>query len=152
MTGAIAFVMTISTIATYIIQKTLLEPFNLQFLQTITFILIITFLIQITGMILKKVSKPLYQILGVYLPMMTTNCVILGVALLVVQKEYNLLESVVFAISTAIGYGLVLILFAGIREQLNLVNLPKSMEGLPAALITAGILAMAFMGFVGIVR
>jgi len=101
---------------------------------------------------LKKVSPALYQALGVYLPLITTNCVILGVALLVIKKDFNLVESVVFAISTALGFGLALILFAGIREQLNMVKLPKSMEGIPAALITAGLLAMAFMGFSGIVK
>jgi len=148
MTGAVAFVLTITTIVTYIVQKTVLVPFHLEFLRTITYILIIAVLVQLMDSIIKKVSPALYQLLGVYLPLITTNCVILGVALLVVKKEFNLLESVVFAISTSIGFGLVLIIFAGIREQLNMVKLPESMEGAPAALITAGLLAMAFMGFV----
>jgi len=148
MTGAVAFVLTITTIVTYIVQKTVLVPFHLEFLRTITYILIIALLVQLMDSIIKKVSPALYQLLGVYLPLITTNCVILGVALLVVKKEFNLLESVVFAISTSIGFGLVLIIFAGIREQLNMVKLPESMEGAPAALITAGLLAMAFMGFV----
>ena len=152
MTGAVAFVMTITTIFTYIIRKTVLDPFHLQFLQTITFILIIVVLVQLIDIILKKVSPALYQALGVYLPVITTNCVILGVALLVVKNEFNLVESVVFAISTAIGFGLVIILFAGIREQLSMVKLPKNMEGIPTALITAGLLAMAFMGFAGLVK
>jgi len=152
MTGAVAFVMTIATIFTYVIQKTVLDPYHIQFLQTITYILIIAALVQLVEIMLKKVSPALYQALGVYLPLITTNCVILGVALLVVKKDFNLLESVVYAISTAIGFGLALILFAGIREQLNMVKLPKSMEGIPAALITAGLLAMAFMGFSGIVK
>ena len=152
MTGAVAFVMTIATIFTYIIEKTVLDPFQLQFLQTITFILIIAALVQLVEIILKKVSPALYQALGVYLPLITTNCVILGVALLVIKKDFNLVESVVFAFSTAIGFGLALILFAGIREQLYMVKLPKSMEGTPAALITAGLLAMAFLGFAGIVK
>lgn len=152
MTGAVAFVMTVATIFTYVIQKAVLVPFNIQFLQTITFVLIIAALVQLVEIMLKKVSPVLYQTLGVYLPLITTNCVILGVALLAVKKDLNLVESVVFAISTAIGFGLALILFAGIREQLNMVKLPKSMDGIPAALITAGLLAMAFMGFSGIVK
>ena len=152
MTGAVAFVMTITTVFTYIIRKTVLEPFHFQFLQTMTFILIIVVLVQLIEIILKKVSPALYQTLGIYLPVITTNCVILGVALLVVKNNFNLVESVVFAISTAIGFGLVIILFAGIREQLSMVKLPKNMEGIPTALITAGLLAMAFMGFAGLVK
>lgn len=152
MSGAVAFVMTISTIITYIIQKTVLEPFNIGFLQTITFILIIAALVQMVEIILKKVSPALYQALGVFLPLITTNCTILGVAIMVIQKDFNLLESVVFAISTALGFGLALVLFAGIREQLSLIKLPKGMEGTPISLVTAGLLAMAFMGFAGIVK
>ena len=152
MTGAVAFVMTVATIFTYVIQKAVLVPFNIQFLQTITFVLIIAALVQLVEIMLKKVSPVLYHTLGVYLPLITTNCVILGVALLAVKKDLNLVASVVFAISTAIGFGLALILFAGIREQLNMVKLPKSMDGIPTALITAGLLAMAFMGFSGIVK
>jgi len=152
MSGAVAFVMTLSTLITYIIQKTVLEPFNIEFLRTITFILIIAALVQMVEIILKKVSPSLYQALGVFLPLITTNCTILGVAILVIQKDLNMLESVVFAISTAIGFGLALVLFAGIREQLSLVKLPKGMEGTPISLLTAGLLAMAFMGFAGIVK
>ena len=152
MSGAVAFVMTIATIITYIIQKTVLEPFNIGFLQTITFILIIAALVQMVEIILKKVSPALYQALGVFLPLITTNCAILGVAIMVIQKDFNLLESVVFAISTAIGFGLALVLFAGIREQLSLIKLPKGMEGTPISLVTAGLLAMAFMGFAGILK
>ncbi len=152
MSGAVAFVMTIATIFTYIIQKTVLEPFNIGFLQTITFILIIAALVQLVEIILKKVSPALYQALGVFLPLITTNCTILGVAIMVIQKDFNLLESVVFAISTALGFGLALILFAGIREQLSMAKLPKGMEGTPISLLTAGLLAMAFMGFAGIVK
>jgi len=151
MSGAVAFVMTIATIFTYIIQKTVLDPFHIQFLQTITFILIIAALVQLVEIIMKKISPALYQALGVFLPLITTNCTILGVALLVIKKDFNLLESVVFAISTAIGFGLALILFAGIREQLSMVKLPKGMEGTSISLLTAGLLAMAFMGFAGIV-
>lgn len=151
MAGAIAFVMTIATIFTYVIQKMVLDPFQIGFLQTIVFILIIAVLVQLVEIILKKISPVLYQALGVFLPLITTNCTILGVAIMVVQKDYNLLEGIIFAISTAIGFGLALILFAGIREQLSLVKVPKGMEGTPIALITAGLLAMAFMGFSGIV-
>ena len=151
MSGAVAFVMTIATIITYIIQKTVLAPFNIGFLQTITFILIIAALVQMVEIILKKVSPALYQALGVFLPLITTNCTILGVAIMVIQKDFNLLESVVFAISTALGFGLALVLFAGIREQLSLIKLPKGMEGTPISLVTAGLLAMAFMGFAGLV-
>ena len=152
MTGAVAFVMTIATIITYIVQKTILEPFEITFLQTITFILIIAALVQIVEIVLKKISPALYQALGVFLPLTTTNCAILGVAILFTQKDMNLIQSVVYAISTAIGFGLALVLFAGIREQLSMVKLPKGMEGTSIALITAGLLAMAFMGFAGIVK
>ena len=152
MAGAVAFVMTIATVVTFIVQKTILEPLEITFLQTITFILIIAALVQIVEIVLKKTSPALYQALGVYLPLITTNCAILGVAILVTQKDMNLLESVVFAISTAIGFGLALVLFAGIREQLSMTKLPKGMEGTSIALITAGLMAMAFMGFAGIVK
>ena len=152
MSGAVAFVMTLATIITYLIQKMVLVPFHIQFLQTITFILVIAALVQLVEIILKKVSHALYQALGVFLPLITTNCAILGAALLVIKKNFNLIESVTFAISSAIGFGLAMILFASIREQLNMVKLPKGMEGIPAALITAGLLAMAFMGFAGIVK
>lgn len=151
MSGAVAFVMTIATIVTFLLQKYALEPLGIEYLQTISFILVIAFLVQLVEIVLKKVSPVLYQALGVFLPLITTNCTILGVAIMVIQKNFTLLESVVFAISTAIGFGLALILFAGIREQLSMVKLPKSMEGTPIALIAAGILAMAFMGFSGIV-
>lgn len=152
MSGAVAFVMTIATVFTFIIQKMVLDRFEIGFLQTITFILIIASLVQLVEIILKKVSPALYQALGVFLPLITTNCAILGVAIMTIQKDMNLLESVVFAISTAIGFGLALVLFAGLREQLSMVKLPKAMHGIPVALLTAGLLAMAFMGFAGIVK
>ena len=120
-------------------------------MQTITFILVIAALVQMVEIILKKVSPSLYQALGVFLPLITTNCAVLGVAILVIQKEFNLLESVVYAGSIAIGFGFALTIFAGIREHLELVDIPKGMRGLPIALITASILAMAFMGFSGMV-
>ena len=129
MGAAVTFVLTIATIVTFLVQKYILDAFGLG----------------------KKVSPALYQALGVFLPLITTNCCILGVAILVIQKEYNLLESVVYAISTAIGFALALIIFAGIREQLAMTHVPEGMKGTPIALITAGLLAMAFMGFSGIV-
>ena len=150
MGAAVTFVLTIATIVTFLLQKGILEPFGLQYLQTITFILVIASLVQMVEIIIKKVSPPLYQALGVFLPLITTNCVILGVAILVIQKEYTLVSSIVYAVATAIGYALALIIFSTIREQLALTRVPKSMQGVPIALITAGILAMAFMGFSGI--
>ncbi|HOF92567.1 MAG TPA: electron transport complex subunit RsxA [Bacteroidales bacterium] len=152
MSGGVAFVLTLSTLITWLIFRYLLEPFELAFLQTISFILVIAALVQLVEIIIKKISQPLYQALGVYLPLISTNCAILGVAILVIQKEYNLLESVVFAFSTAIGFGLALVLFAGIREQLSRTKIPKGMQGTPIALLVAGLLAMAFMGFSGIVK
>lgn len=151
MTGAVAFVMILATIVTYLIQNYILDQFGLGYLQTIVFILIIAALVQMVEIMLKKVSPPLYQALGIFLPLITTNCAILGVAILTIQKEFNLLEGVVYAISNAIGFGLALIIFAGIREHLDLQNVPKGLKGTPIALITAGILAMAFMGFSGLV-
>ena len=151
MTGAVTFVMILATIVTYLIQTLILVPNEIEFMQTIVFILIIAALVQMVEIILKKVSPALYQALGVFLPLITTNCAVLGVAILVIQKNYNLLESVVFAASTALGFGLALVIFAGIREQLELMDIPKGMKGSPIALITAGLLAMAFMGFSGIV-
>ena len=151
MTGALTFVMILSTLVTFIIQKSVLDPFGIGFMQTITFILVIAALVQMVEIILKKVSPSLYQALGVFLPLITTNCAVLGVAIQVIQKEFTLLESLVYAGSIAIGFGLALTIFAGIREQMELIDIPKGMKGLPIALITAGILAMAFMGFSGIV-
>ena len=150
MGAAVTFVMLLSTIVTYLLQAYLLTPFGLGYMQTIVFILVIAALVQMLEIILKKVSPSLYQALGVFLPLITTNCAILGVAILVIQKEYTLVESVVYAVSTAIGFTLSLTLFAGIREQLQLNDTPKAMQGIPIALITAGLLALAFMGFSGV--
>ena len=150
MSGAVAFVMTIATIFTYLVMKLVLEPFGLQFLQTISYILIIAFLVQMVEIILKKVSPVLYQALGVFLPLITTNCAILGVALLVIQKDLNLLESVVYAISTAIGFGLALVLFAGIRERIEGADVPTYFKGTAIALVTGGLMSLAFMGFAGL--
>lgn len=150
MSAAVAFVLTLATIVTYLIQKFVLDAFELQYLQTITFILVIASLVQMLEIVLKKVSPSLYQALGVFLPLITTNCAVLGVAILVIQKDYDLLTGVVYAFATALGFGLALVLFAGIREQMSLVNIPKGMRGTPIALIVAGLLAMAFMGFSGV--
>ncbi|MDR0422346.1 MAG: electron transport complex subunit RsxA [Proteiniphilum sp.] len=147
---AVTFVLTIATIVTFLLQKGILEPFGLGYLQTISFILVIAALVQMVEIVLKKISPALYQALGVFLPLITTNCVILGVAILVIQKDYNLMQSVIYAVSTAIGYAMALIIFSSIREQLALTRVPAAMKGIPLALITAGIMAMAFMGFSGI--
>lgn len=152
MSAAVAFVLTLSTIVTFLIQKYVLDAFGLGYLQTITFILVIAALVQMVEIVLKKVSHALYQALGVFLPLITTNCCVLGVAILVIQKEFDLLTGVVYAFSTALGFGLALTVFAGIREQLALANVPKGMQGVPVTLITAGLLAMAFMGFSGVVK
>jgi electron transport complex protein RnfA len=151
MTGAVTFVMVIATIVTYFIQELILERFGISFLQTISFILVIASLVQLVEIVLKKVSPPLYQALGVFLPLITTNCAILGVAIMTVNNNYNLTEAVVFSGASALGFGLALVTFAGIREQLDLVNVPKGMQGAPIALVVAGLLAMAFMGFAGMV-
>ena len=148
--AAVAFVLVIATIVTYLIQKFVLDAFGLQYLQTIAFILVIAALVQMVEIVLKKVSPALYQALGVFLPLITTNCCILGVAILVIQNDFDLLTGVIYAFATAIGFALAMILFAGIREQLSLVNIPKGMDGMAIALVTAGLLAMAFMGFSGV--
>jgi len=152
MAGAVAFVLVLATIVTYLANACILVPFGLEYLRTITFILIIAALVQMVEIVLKKVSPALYQALGVFLPLITTNCCILGVAILVIQKDYNLLQSVVYAFSNAIGFGFALVLFAGLREQIEFSETPKAMRGMPIALVTAGILAMAFMGFSGLVK
>lgn len=159
MSAAVTFVLTLATVVTYLLQKFVLVAFNLEFLQTILFILIIAALVQLIEIILKKISPSLYQALGVFLPLITTNCCILGVAILVANGTYKLpvgmeaglLSGTVFAFATALGFALALILFAGMREQLSMNNIPKAMQGTPIALLTAGLLAMAFMGFSGVV-
>ncbi len=152
MGAAVTFVMTIATIITYLAMTYILKPLGIEFMQTITYILVIAALVQMVEIILKKVSPSLYQALGVFLPLITTNCTILGVAILVIQKEYNLMQSVVFAIATALGFALAMVIFAGLREQMEFASIPKGMKGVPIALVTAGLLAMAFMGFAGIVK
>ena len=170
MAAAVTFVMALATLFTYLLQTYVLNRFGLEFLQTVSFILVIAALVQMVEIILKKISPSLYQALGIFLPLITTNCVVLGVAIQVVSNEFdfinntvvvngvetvshmmNLGQSIVFSICTALGYGLALILFAGIREQLDLSKVPQSFKGVPIALLTAGIMAMAFMGFSGLV-
>ena len=152
MGAAVTFVMAISSIVAYLIQYYVLVPLGIQYMQTIVFILVIAALVQMVEIILKKVSPALYQALGIFLPLITTNCAVLGIAILLVQKEYNLGESVVFATATAIGFSLALVLFAGLRERLELEDVPAGMKGMPIALLTASILAMAFMGLSGLGR
>ena len=147
---AVTFVLTLATLVTYFIQKYVLDPNGLAYLQTIAFILVIAALVQMGEIVLKKVSPSLYQALGVFLPLITTNCCILGVAILVIQKDYDLLSGMVYAISTALGFFLAMVVFAGLREQMELNKTPKAVEGMPLALITAGLLSMAFMGFSGV--
>ena len=160
MSGAVCFVITLATVVTYLLNKYLLVPFGLEFLQTIAFILVIAALVQMVEIVLKKISPSLYQALGIFLPLITTNCAVLGVAITVVTKEFtfggeahmlNLGEATVYALATSLGYGLAMILFAGLREHLALNDVPKAFKGLPIALITVSIMAMAFLGFSGLV-
>lgn len=152
MGAAVLFVMTLATLVTSCIQVYVLVPLNITFLQTICFILVIAALVQMVEIMLKKISPSLYQALGIFLPLITTNCAVLGVAILVTQKDFSIMQSTVYAISSAIGFILAIVIFAGLREQLELVNVPKGMKGVPIALITAGVLAMAFMGFSNLVQ
>ena len=161
MSGAVCFVITLATIVTYLINKYLLLPLGLEFLQTIAFILVIAALVQIVEIVLKKISPSLYQALGIFLPLITTNCAVLGVAITVVTKEFslggaeahllNLGQATVYTLATSVGYGIAMILFAGLREHLAGNQVPEAFKGLPIALITVGIMAMAFLGFSGIV-
>ncbi len=149
---AVTFVIVLATMVTYLVQVYVLDKLGIGFMQTITFILVIAALVQMVEIILKKISQPLYQALGIFLPLITTNCAVLGVAILVIKKNYHLLEGVVYGGATAIGFGLALIILAGIREQLELADIPRGMKGVPLSLVIAGILALAFMGFTGIVK
>ena len=156
MSAAVAFVLTLATIVTWLVWTFVLrkgalgEDIDLEFLQTIVFILVIASLVQMVEIVLKKVSPALYQALGIFLPLITTNCAVLGVAILVIQKDFDLLQSVVYAFSTAIGFGLALTVFAGMREQLELVKIPKGMQGMAIVMLSAGLLSLAFMGFSGV--
>lgn len=147
---AVTFVLTLSTIVTFLVQRYILDPNGLEYLQTLCFILVIAALVQMVEIILKKVSPPLYQALGIFLPLITTNCCVLGVAILVIQKDFSLLQSIIYAVATALGFALALIVFAGIREQMELVKIPKSVQGISIVLITAGLISLAFMGFSGV--
>ena len=148
---AVIFVITLSSLVAGVIYRYVLIPLNITYLQTIVFILVIAALVQMVEIMLKKLSPSLYQALGIFLPLITTNCAVLGVAILMIQKEFNLLQSVTYSVATALGFALALVLFAGIRERLEFEDVPKAFRGVPIALITAGILAMAFMGFSGLV-
>ena len=150
MGGAVMFVMVLSTIVTYLVYHGVLVPYNLTFMITVVFILVIAALVQMVEIILKKISPTLYQALGIFLPLITTNCTVLGVSLLVVQKDFDLAHGVCFALANSIGFTLAIVLFAGLRERLAFVAVPKAVKGAPIALITAGLLSMAFMGFSGI--
>jgi len=160
MSGAVCFVITLATVVTYLLNTYLLVPLGLEFLQTISFILVIAALVQMVEIVLKKTSPSLYAALGIFLPLITTNCAVLGVAITVVSKEFsfggaphlmNLGEATVYALATSLGYGLAMVLFAGMREHLAGNDVPKAFKGLPIAFITVGIMAMAFLGFSGIV-
>ena len=150
MGAAVAFVLTLATIVTYLLQTYVLNPFGLQYLQTLSFILVIASLVQMVEIVLKKVSPALYQALGIFLPLITTNCPFLVVSILVIQKDFSLIQSIVYAFSTAIGFALAMVVFAGLREQLSLVRVPKGMQGMAIVLVTADLLSLAFMGFSGV--
>ena len=147
---AVMFVMTLSAIVTFLIYYKLLVPNNLTFMITVVFILVIASLVQMVEIILKKVSPPLYQALGIFLPLITTNCAVLGVAILAIQKNFGLLSSVCYGLANAMGFTLAIVLFAGLRERMSRTRLPAAVKGAPIALLTAGLLSMAFMGFAGI--
>jgi len=148
---ATTFVMTLTSAVSWLINKYILEGLNLQFLQTVSFILVIASLVQLVEMFVKKISKPLYNALGIFLPLITTNCAILGVALFLVMKEYNFIESIVFGFSAGVGFTLAIVVMAGIREELELADVPKYFKGAPITMIVAGCLALAFMGFSGLI-
>ena len=148
---AVTFVMALASLITYFVQAYLLVPMNLEYMQTIAFILVIAVLVQIVEVALKKISRSLYQALGVYLPLITTNCAVLGCALLNVRESYNLVESVVNGTGSALGFTLAIVIFASIRERLASSNMPKWMDGFPGALITASLMSLAFQGFSGLI-
>ncbi|MBQ8366408.1 MAG: electron transport complex subunit RsxA [Alistipes sp.] len=148
---AVTFVMALSSVVTWCLQTYVLNPFGIGYMQTIAFILVIAALVQMVEIVLKKVSPALYQALGIFLPLITTNCAVLGVAIITIQKDFDLLTGVVYSVATALGFALALVLFAGIRERLEVEDVPQAMRGVPIALITAGLLAMAFMGFANVV-
>lgn len=151
MGAAVTFVMALTAIVAWPIQTYVLAPLGIEYMRTIVFILLIAALVQMVEIILKKMSPSLYRALGIFLPLITTNCAVLGVAILMISKEFSLLQSLAYSVATAIGFGLALVLLAGLRERMELDDLPKAVRGVPIALITAGVLAMAFMGFSGLV-
>ncbi len=151
MGAAVTFVMALTALVAWPIQMYILNPLGIEYMQTIVFILVIAALVQMVEIMLKKLSPSLYQALGIFLPLITTNCAVLGVAILMIQKEYSLLQSVVYSVSIALVFARALVIFAGIRERLEFDGTPKAFHGVPIALITAGILSMAFMGFSGLV-
>ncbi len=152
MSGAVVFVMTMASVVTWVVYRFVLTPFNLVYLQTVTFILVIASLVQLVELALQKLSPALYKALGIYLPLITTNCAVLGVAVLNIQKEYTLLETAVFGFGAALGFGLAMLLFSGLRERIDLCDTPLPFRGTAIALITAGLLSLAFMGFTGLVK
>lgn len=147
---AVTFVMALATCVTWMLQTYVLDPLGLRFMQTIVFILVIAALVQMLEIIMKKTAPALYSALGVFLPLITTNCAVLGVAILVVRNGMDLAQSLVYAVATAVGFTMALVIFAGIREQLSMTEVPRPMRRVPIALICAGLLALAFMGFSGI--
>jgi len=149
---AVTFVMGMASVVTYIVQYALLEPLGLEYLQTIAFILVIATLVQFVEMVIQKTSPTLYRALGIYLPLITTNCAVLGVTLLNMQCTYNLIESLVNGIAGALGFTLAIVLFAAIREQMEFAPIPESMKGFPIALVSAGLMSLAFLGFQGLVK
>jgi electron transport complex protein RnfA len=150
MSGAVVFVMTIASAVTWLVYEFLLEPFELEYLKTLAFILVIAALVQFVEVVLKKFMPSLYTALGIYLPLITTNCAVLGVALLNIQKEYNFLHSVVYGFGGGAGFTMALILFAGVRERIELCDIPESLKGFPISLIAAALVSVAFFGFQGL--
>ncbi len=149
MSMAVVFVMTMATLVTWLLYTFVLVPFNLTYLQIVTFILVIASLVQLVEIVLRKISPTLYQGLGIFLPLITTNCAVMAVALLAVRQEFSLVESVVFAIAASLGFSLALVIMAGIRERLELAKMPDVLQGSAVTLVTAGILSLAFLGFKG---
>ncbi len=149
---AVMFVMTLSSVVAFTVQKAILEPFHLDYLQTLSFILVIAGLVQLVEMFLKKFSPPLYRALGIYLPLITTNCAVLGVAILNIRQGHDFLGVIFYSVGASLGFALALVIFAGIRERLALAKVPKSFSGFPIALVTAGIISLAFLGFAGLAK
>ena len=153
MSAAVLFVMVLATVITFLLQGAVLIPFKLQYLQTIMFILVIATLVQFVEMVIRKVSPALFEALGIFLPLITTNCAVLGTAIMATQKNFDMLHAVIFAVGISLGFALVLMLFAAIRERLDLETAtPRAMRGMPIALVTASILSLAFLGFSGLVK